>query len=89
MHFAISGIYIFLSIIIEIYQTIKRIAKNVFVPLILELGFDAKLFMLITLQGIYDVLSSLFLRLSKITLYISKTFHQKSESIIQKHWELY
>lgn len=88
-YFALSGIFALINLIIDIFQTLVKFIKNVVTPIFLESLHDLKLFIAIFTQGLFDVLTNLFLFISKLTLRLSKYFHKKSEFYINKYWEVY
>jgi len=87
--FALSAFFMVSTIIIESLLTFKKFTHNVIVPLIFELGHDFKLFSMVFVQGFCDVMSSVFLNISKITLKASQYFHNKSENLITKYWDVF
>jgi len=92
LEFTLHAFIIVFDIIVLVSQFFltnftKIINEKVF-PFCVELLADVDLFLNIILESIYSILSNCFLYLSKISLIISKYFHKKSESIIQRKWEL-
>ena len=84
--------YIALVVIMEgltqLYRSINRFVALVIRPAFSEFLADFNLFLSIVLQGFYCSLSSLLLQVSKVSLKLSQIFHNKSEELIYKNWDI-
>jgi hypothetical protein len=64
----------------------KKFFAFVVMPVLIDLFYDLYFMFNIVMQGVYDMLSTLFLWLSKCFLNVSQFFHAKSEDMMFKNW---
>lgn len=76
------------EIIIHIFKIIINFTTNVVKPNLLEFFADVCFILLIVYQSFLAVTSNCCLGISKLFLYISKITHDKSEELLNRHWNL-
>lgn len=89
IHFGITAAISILQILSSLLISIILFCKNVFFPALTELFADFTLFVHVIMQGVYSMLYSCSLCLSKWFLNMSRYYHNKSEKIISRTWDVY
>jgi len=88
----VHNLYIVVVVILEglnqLYKTVNKFCGLVVRPAFSDFLADFNLFLSIILQGFYCSLSSFLLGVSKISLKLSQVFHNKSEELIYKNWDI-